>query len=233
VEGTEFFVRVERDQTFVSIFEGRVAATNEYGSLVLVSGQSAIAQAGQAPIPSIVVRPRDAVQWALYYPPILEYRPADFPETNWQAMVRRSVEYYWKGDLTSALSSLKGAPEDIPDPRFFTYRAGLLLSVGRVDEAHVDIERALNLDSTNSHAFALRSIIAVVQNEKDRGLDLGGKAVEMDPKSSALRVALSYAQQAHFDLKGALAPRSGETGSRKPPCMGATRRTMVIGCETQ
>jgi tetratricopeptide (TPR) repeat protein len=152
-----------------------------------------------------VVRPRDAVQWALYYPPILDYRPADFPETNWQLMVCRSIEYYWKGDLTSALSSLEGALEDIRDPRFFTYRAGLLLSVGRVDEASVDIERALNLDSSNSHAFALQSIIAVVQNEKDRALDLARKAVELGPESSAARVALSYAQQAHFELKGALA----------------------------
>ena len=205
VEGTEFFVRVERDQTFVSIFEGRVAATNEAGSLTLTSGQSAIAQAGQVPALRIVVRPRDAVQWALYYPPILDYRPADFPETNWQAMVRKSVEFYWEGDLARAFSSLEGAPEDIPDPRFFTYRAALLLSVGRVDEAHVDIVRALNLDPRDSHAFVLRSIIAVVQNEKERALDLARKAAELDPESPAARVALSYAQQAHFDLKGALA----------------------------
>ena len=207
VEGTEFFVRVERDQTFLSIFEGRVAATNEAGSLTLTSGQSAIAQAGQAPVLRIVVRPRDAVQWALYYPPILDYRPVDFPggaETGWQAMVRKSIEFYWEGDLATAFSSLEGAPEDIPDPRFFTYRAVLLVSVGRVDEASVDIERALNLDPRNSHAFALQSIIAVAQNEKDRALDLARRAVELDSKSSAARVALSYAQQAHFDLQGAL-----------------------------
>ncbi len=207
VEGTEFFVRVERDQTFVSIFEGRVAATNEAGSLTLTSGQSAITQAGQAPALRIVVRPRDAVQWALYYPPILDYRPVDFPgggPTDWQAIVRRSIEYYWKGDFSGAFSNLEGVPQDIRDPRFFTYRAGLLLTVGRVDEASVDIERALNLDPFNSHAFALQSIIAVVQNEKDRALNLAEKAVEQDPKSSAARVALSYTQQAHFNHRGAL-----------------------------
>jgi tetratricopeptide (TPR) repeat protein len=207
VEGTEFFVLVERDQTFLSIFEGRVAATNELGSLTVTSGQSAVAQAGQAPALRIVVRPRDAVQWALYYPAILDYRPGDFPggvETGWEAMVRKSIEFYWEGDPARAFSSLEGAPEDIPDPRFSTYRAALLLSVGRVDEARVDIEGALNLDPTNSHAFALRSLIAVVQNEKDRALDLAEKAVGLDPKSSAARVALSYAQQANFDLQGAL-----------------------------
>jgi tetratricopeptide (TPR) repeat protein len=154
-----------------------------------------------------VVRPRDAVQWALYYPPILEYRPAVFPggaETDWQAMVRKSLEFYWEGDLAKAFSSLEGAPEDIRDPRFFTYRAGLLLTVGRVDEAKSDIEKVLSLDPSNSQAFALQSMIAVVQNKKDRALELASKAVGLDPKSSVARVALSYSQQAHFDLEGAL-----------------------------
>jgi tetratricopeptide (TPR) repeat protein len=207
VEGTEFFVKVERDQTFLSIFEGRIAATNEAGSLILTSGQSAIARARQAPALRVVVRPRDAVKWALYYPPIVDYRPVDFPggtESDWQGMVRRSIEFYREGKLAEAFSSLEGAPEDIRDPRFFTYRAALLLSVGSIDEASVDIERVLNLDPRNSHAFALQSIVAAVQNERERALDLARKAVELDPESSAARVALSYAQQSHFELEGAL-----------------------------
>jgi tetratricopeptide (TPR) repeat protein len=206
VEGTEFFVKVEREQTFLSVFEGRVAATNEAGSLTLASGQSSVAQAGQAPALRLVVHPRDAVQWALYYPPIVDYRPADFPgETAWQAMVRQSIQFYRHGDLLMAFDSIAKAPEDIPDPRFFTYRAALLLTVGRVDEASVDIARALQLDPHHAHAFALQSVIAVVQNNKDEALNLARQAVKLDPASSTGQVALSYAQQAHFDLQGALA----------------------------
>jgi len=207
VGGTEFFVRVERNQTLLSVFEGRVAAINEAGSLVLASGQSAIAWTGQAPVSQVVVRPRDAVQWALYYPPILDYQPADFPgggETSWQAMVRKSIGFFWGGDLASAFFNLKETPDDISDPRFFTYRAALHLSVGRVDDASADIEKALNLDPYDNHAFALQSIIAVAQNRKEQALDLARKVVEFAPESSAARVALSYAQQAHFDIKSAL-----------------------------
>jgi len=207
VGGTEFFVRVERNQTLLSVFEGRVAAINEAGSLVLASGQSAIAWTGQAPVSQVVVRPRDAVQWALYYPPILDYQPADFPgcgETSWQAMVRKSIGFFWGGDLASAFFNLKETPDDISDPRFFTYRAALHLSVGRVDDASSDIEKALNLDPYDNHAFALQSIIAVAQNKKEQAIDLARKAVDIAPESSAARVALSYAQQAHFDIKKAL-----------------------------
>jgi tetratricopeptide (TPR) repeat protein len=206
VEGTEFLVRVEHDETFLSVFAGRVAATNKAGSLVLASGQSAVARAKQTPELRVVVRPRDAVQWALYYPPILDYRPADFPgETDWPAMVRRSIQFYGAGDLQMAFASLAEAPEDIRNSRFFTYRAALLLTVGRVDDARVDIERALAFDPRHSHAVALQSVIAVVQNKKGEALDLAQKAVELYPESSVARVALSYAQQAHFDLQRALA----------------------------
>ena len=207
VEGTEFFIRVEEDKVSLSVFEGKVLASNAAGSLAVTGGQSAVAEAGKAPVPRVVVRPRDAVQWALYYPPVIYYHTGEFQagaQTDWQEMARKSLDSYWKGDLANAFSSIEGAPIDIRDPRFFTYRASLLLTVGRVDEAGADIERALSLDPNNSHAFALQSIIAVAHNEKDRALALAKKAREADPNSLTARIALSYAQQANFDLEGAL-----------------------------
>ncbi len=72
----------------------------------------------------------------MYYPPILSYRAKDFPgDTEWEAKVRQSIDYYWSGQLTEAFSSLVRVPNNISDPRLFVYRAGLLLTVGRVDEA--------------------------------------------------------------------------------------------------
>jgi tetratricopeptide (TPR) repeat protein len=176
VRGTEFFIRVEEDRTFVSVFEGSVLASNKAGSLALTSGRSAEAEAGKAPVLRVVVRPRDAVQWALYYPPVLYAPPGEAP-----------------------------IKEDLNDPRFLAHRASVLLAVGRVDEAKADIERALRLKPDYSDAYALQSIIAVVQNDKDKALSLAQKAVELDPNSATARIALSYAHQARFDLEGSRA----------------------------
>jgi tetratricopeptide (TPR) repeat protein len=173
VEGTEFFIRVEEGKTDLTVFEGKVLASNAAGGLPVTTGQSAVAEAGKAPVYRVVVRPRDAVHWALYYPPVLDARPADLKEES-------------------------------GDPRFYTTRASQLLAVGRVDEATADIDRAQKLDPKSSDTFALQSMIAVTQNEKGKALDLARKAVESDPKSATARIGLSYAQQAHFDLKGAL-----------------------------
>jgi len=201
VEGTEGVVRVEKDNTSILIFEGKVLASNESGSLVLTDGQSAVAEAGKAPVTTIVVRPWDSVHWALYYPPVIYYSPSDFQGSG---EIQKSIEAYWKGDLTGAFDSIGRVPENINDPRFFTYRASLLLTVGRVDKADKDIERALDLDPKNSDAFALQSIIAIAQNKKDKAVDLAEKAVAADSNSATARVALSYAQQADFQLEKAL-----------------------------
>jgi len=206
VEGTEFFIRVEEGKTSLSVFEGKVLASNEAGSLPVTTGQSAVAEKGKAPVPLLVIRPRDAVQWAIYYPPVIYARPDNFQSVSdpgLKGMLQKSVDSYWKGDLAGAFSAIEGAPQDISDPVFFTYRASLLLTVGRVDEARADIDQALRLDPKNSDAFALQSIVAVAQNDQEKALNLAQKAVEAGPKSPTAQIALSYAQQATFNLQGA------------------------------
>jgi tetratricopeptide (TPR) repeat protein len=204
VRGTEFYIDVGADETLVTVFEGTVLAQNPAGSLSLTDGQSAVAQAGKPPVLRTVVRPRDAVQWALYYPPVVYFRADEFPAgSGWEGMVRSSTEAYGKGDLTRALQAVENAPADVRDPRFFTYRAHLLLAVGRVDAARADIDRALALGANDASATSLQVIIAIVQNEKDRALDIAQKNVAANPNSATAWIALSYAQQARFDLPGA------------------------------
>ena len=206
VRGTEFLVSVEPDRTLLTIFEGTVFAENPAGNLTLTSGQSAIAESGKPPVLRVVARPRDAVHWALYYPPVVYFRPDEFPAgPDWRGMVRQSLEHYQRADLQKAFDSLATVPQAVPDPRFFAYRAHLLLAVGRADEAAADVERALRLAPDDASALALQTIIAVVQGDKDRAHDAAQKAVQAAPGSATARIALSYAQQARFDLEGARA----------------------------
>ena len=206
IDGTEFYVQADDDRSLLIVLEGRVLVSNDKGYLALASGQAATAEAGKAPVYRIVVRPRDAVQWALYYPPVLYLRPDEFPPgPGWQGMVRRSIELYLRGDRQQAFEGIATVPETVRDPRFFVYRASLLLAVGRVDEAGADIKRALRLAPNDGNALALQSIIAVVQNEKDQALNVAQHAVEAAPGSATALIALSYAQQARFDLEGARA----------------------------
>jgi tetratricopeptide (TPR) repeat protein len=204
IGGTEFYAQVEDQRSLLIVLDGRMLVSNDKGRLTIASGEAATAEAGKAPELRAIVRPRDAVQWALYYPPILYLRPDEFPPgPGWQGMVRQSIEFYKMGDLQKAFERIATVPETVRDPRFFDYRASLLLAVGRVDEANSDIGRALKLASNDSYALALQSIIAVVQNKKDQALAVAKRAVDVAPGSATALIALSYAQQARFELEDA------------------------------
>lgn len=174
VEGTEFLVGLEHDATKVVVYEGKVLVSNEAGSIHLHDHEAAFALNGQAPRKEIIIRPADAVHWALHYPVISNDR--------WNNAS--------KNDQSAAGLILE---------------AGHLLTAGQADEANAIIKQALELEPDNSDAYALLSIIAVTQNDKDQALELATQAVAASMQQSGTAyLALSYAQQAHFDIDAAL-----------------------------
>ena len=204
MRGTELSVAVAGDETELSVLEGKVLAENEAGSLMLTGGQVAVASKGKAPALRLNVRPRDAVRWALYYLPVISMKPGEGGSSAWSAKARESAEAYQKGDLKQALASLEGLPDgEIKDPRFFTYRTSLLLAAGSVEAAGKDLERAMLLAPNDSDALALQTIVAIANNENDKAFTSASRAASADPRSATAQIALSYAQQARFDLKGA------------------------------
>ncbi len=162
VEGTEFFIRVTDDRASLVVFEGGVRASNDLGEVILADNQAAEVVAGQAPALRVVARPRDAVQWTLFFPPV------------------------YTDPVSPALSAL------------LRDTAGLL-AAGQVEEASVALEAA----PETGDVLALRTIIAVALNEREQAFELGRQAVAKSPNSAAAKIALSYAQQAGFDLEAA------------------------------
>ncbi|MCI0667749.1 MAG: tetratricopeptide repeat protein, partial [Methylococcaceae bacterium] len=199
IEGTEFAVRVTDSDAKVWVVEGEVLVENRQGSIRLGSGEAALAESGKAPVPYLRIKPRDAVQWALYYPPIIDYRPGGLADSERQ----RAIGLYRTGQIPAAIEILESIPDDSRDSSFFTQRAALLLSVGEVESARRDIEQALALAPGSGTPLALQSIIELTRNDKQKALSLAEKAVQMEPRSSTPLVALSYSRQAAFDIEGA------------------------------
>src|SRR5918998_247870 len=137
-------------------------------------------------------------------PPLIDYRQVIYPEGPDAQAIRRAFEHYRRGALPETLRSLEQVPPERRDARFFSLRAGLLLSVTQVAEARADIEEALRRKPSEATAHALRSIIALVQNQKEKALSLARKAAALEPQAPVPQVALSYAYQATFDLEKAL-----------------------------
>ena len=172
VHGTEFLVEAAEENSRVVVYEGKVAVTNDYGSVVLNDREAATASQYQAPQKTILIHPTDAVQWALYYPTLATY---------W---LREDVD----ASGTAALIQ----------------QASNALIVGQADEAGSILAQVLQQEPSNSDAYALLAIIAVVQNDKEAARDFASQAVTFNPQSAVAYIALSYTQQDRFEIEEAL-----------------------------
>ncbi|MBE9558653.1 MAG: FecR domain-containing protein, partial [Proteobacteria bacterium] len=200
IEGTEFVIRVAENETELTVFEGTVRAANAQGEAAVTSGQMVVAQAGQAPLRRVVVRPRDAAQWSIYYPPVLAalgggQAPSDLPPA-----IAEAAGLAGQGNAAGALEAMDRVPATQQDARYHLYRASFMLAAGQVDQARAAIDRALQLDSGSGLAHAMRAVIDVARNRNDEALANGRRAVELSPDSAAASIALSYALQATYQL---------------------------------
>lgn len=199
VEGTEFLVTVDAEQTRTTVFEGIVRVQNPLGQTSVAVGQTAITRANRAPVIEQTINPQDAVQWTLHYPPIIDIAPGEIQLQNRQAQTQldTSINTYHQGKITQALAIAKSLPNT---PEINLYRATLYLRVGRVPEANQALRQVPEDHPAYSSAIAIRAMIAISNNQNEYALTLAKKAVDLDSNNLAARLALSYAYQANFEL---------------------------------
>ena len=212
VEGTEFLVRATDERSFITVFEGHIVARNAQGQVPVGSSQTAVAQAGEAPRLLEVIRPEDAVQWALHYHPVLAalYDPQFVPAHFRQAL--GPLDYHNPAAVIARLDQL---PAALQDDFYAVFRAAWLLATGQAEPARTALNAVLQTHPDNANALALTAIIALTRNDKAQALTLAQQAVAQAPQAAAAWLTLSYAQQAHFDLDAALA--STRTASKHAP----------------
>jgi tetratricopeptide (TPR) repeat protein len=199
--GTEFAFSVDESKAGLWVYEGSVKFYNQQGSLNLKPGETAEAYLGKAPQMRIDIKPQDAVNWALYYPPLLPYSD-DLKETN--PDISAAIKDFHKGRIDLALQRLDAILPTQQTPHFYKVRGAMRLIVGQVEEARQDIRALLANKPNDADALALQSVIALTQNRKDEAFALANKAITSNPQSSTAYAALSYAEQGRFNLDKAL-----------------------------
>jgi Tfp pilus assembly protein PilF len=201
-EGTEFAMRVDENSASLWVYEGGVKFFNAQGSVHLSPGQGAQAHKGQAPQAQINIKPQDAVNWALYYPPLLPYPDA---KTTIDSDIRTAIRDFRQGRVDVALASLDGLSPQQQTPYFFKVRGAMRLTVGQDKLALQDIHALLANKPNDAEALALQSVLALTQNRKDEAYTLASRAITANPQSASAYSALSYAEQGRFQLDKAQA----------------------------
>lgn len=224
LRGTQLLARVEDGgRTFFQVLEGQVEMSNDHGSLTLNPGEAGEAHPGEAPRRTAVILAKNLLQWALYYPAVLDPAALGLDAAE-EKRFADSLKAYRKGDVLGALEKLpasrlaragtprRAAHADSPASR--AYEAGVLLAVGRVDEAQ---ERLAAVPPEHPGRRALERVIAAVTFEEQPDWPLDGLATASEA------VAESYYQQSRSRLKEAraaarhatkLSPESGYAWTR-------------------
>jgi predicted Zn-dependent protease len=184
IRGTEFDLVVTEDgRTILTLLDGEVALSNPQGELALKSGEQATVRAGQAPTKTAVIDAINVIQWALYYPAIVDPNALQLADAERQA-IAGSLEAYRSGDLLKALAAYpEGRQPASADEKL--YLAGLLLSVGRVDQS----QQTFRND-------ALDQLVAAVKGSQIKPRSNWQTATDW--------MAESYYRQSQRDLAGAL-----------------------------
>jgi Tfp pilus assembly protein PilF len=223
IEGTEFLVKADEHSAEISVFEGKVRVFNDQGEIMITKGQTAQTLAGKAPIlKQIDLKPDDAVRWALYSPPIIDFTTLNSLSNDPQ--IKLAQTRYESGDVLGAIDQLSLLINRQPSAELMAAQAGLFLILGRVNSAEYLIHEAEKTQPEHATLKALLAIIALTKNDKDLARQLAQSAVQTNPLSAIPYVALSYVEQAQFNLDLALdsiekalqlAPQSGLIYCRK------------------
>ncbi len=202
VEGTEFLAEARGGRGRFAVFEGRVRVANALGSVSVTANEEAEANLSKAPAKHLLVKPRDAVQWTLFYPPVLVAR--EFKSLQPGSPLALAVVAAGEGNRTKALQTLQSIKPAGMSADAAAFEAALLLDMGRVDAARLALDHALRLQPGHSAAQALRAVIALVADDRAAARVEAEHAMAANAGVAA-SLAFSYVQQAAFDLKGARA----------------------------
>jgi tetratricopeptide (TPR) repeat protein len=205
IKGTEFSVDVADDgATTITMMEGVVLASNDQGSVEIGAGEKAVVEPGKAPVKSVVVRPRDAVSWALYYPPVLggtdRARLASMGEDG--ASLTKASELLATGQVAEA-KTLIDSVKAKNDPVALSLASVIALTEDRKDDARKLASQAVEADAKSPAAALASSFVAQADFDIDRAANLAEKAAGLAPDDAVALARLAELRMAQGDTRGA------------------------------
>jgi len=227
IEGTEFVIAVSADETRVTVFEGTVLARNQQGEMRITDGETVIAKANAEPRKALLAKPRNTVQWAVYFPPVIE---TDKPNS-----ISRASRLLYVGRVTEAQSLLQGmdsgealalqsliAIVNNEQERAFNFAtdavrrapqsAATHIAMSYAWQAKLDLNQALasarqavKYEPGNAIAWARLAELQLSTGELAAALVSAQLAIKQDAKLSRTQSILGYAYLARIDIDEAMA----------------------------
>ena len=214
IEGTEFVVNVTDKATAVTVFEGSILAQNNYGAARITNGETIIAKARLAPVKVLLAKPRDTVQWALYFPPIIQSEQSELSNAS-RLLHAGRVEEAQKllkninGGEARALESIIAVVGNDKERAFqlatdavqqTPQSAASHIAMSYAWQAKLDLKQALasaqqavNHEHHNAIAWARLAELQLSFDKLNDALDSAKQATQINAKLSRTQSILGYA----------------------------------------
>lgn len=228
IKGTEFAVDVsDEGTTLITMIEGVVEASNEFGSVTAGGGEQVVVEPGGAPQRRVAVRARDAVAWSLYYPAVVGGSDRERLESAGSAGERltRAASALANGQIDVARRLLDEAADESRHPVALALASVLALVVDRRDEARATAEAAIAADGSSASALLARSFVAQADFDLALARGLTEKAASLDPGNVEALARAAELRLATGDPTGARS--AAEEAVRRRPDHG--RALAVLG----
>ena len=229
IRGTEFVVDVDAaGATTITMIEGVVEASNSMGSLSVTAGEAAYVEPGKAPVKRIVVRPRDAVAWSLYYPRVLGGKDAVRLSQMGEAgqELGRAAELLASGQVSAAGELIGRARERNPgDPLALAMASVIDVASDRKQEGLELARRAVEADPESSAAALAMSFASQAGFDIAAARKAAENAARLDPDSAEAQARVAELRMAEGDIQGA--EEAAERATRRDP--DSVRALAVLG----
>lgn len=182
IEGTEFVVNIGKQQTEVTVFEGVVLAQNDLGEVRVTQNETALARAGTKPEKILKVTPRNAVQWAMYFPPIFAQATGKLAEAQ---------QWLFTGQVDKARAALK----DETSAEALSLLAIIDVVDNKTDAALKSATDAVAANPTLAAAHIAQSYAYQANRELPSALASAQQAAKVEPDN-----ALAWARIADLQL---------------------------------
>jgi tetratricopeptide (TPR) repeat protein len=214
IEGTEALVAVQPQESLAiaAVKAGVVTAYDRAqgrkAALQVAPGEAAFRSASvafqKAPIGdlpprfrSLIVVSSAAVDWAIYYPPILLARDIDDP------VIRHAVSLLHSGDYEGA-SALLDRSRPTRDPKAAALRAVVAVSRNRLDEARRWVDLALEAGPNEASSHIAASYLAQASGDVETALHSAEVAAELAPDHAQVLARLAELQMIRGQRRRAL-----------------------------
>ena len=215
VEGTEFMVETSRDATKLTVIEGKVSSESvaTRDTQLVTAGQSLESGAAGPAAITAVVKPQDAVQWVLRYPPISDGSNAS-----------RAEELLRAGSVDEALAEIDSVLSGDPG-NSDAHALRAIIQVAKNDKAGAleSAARATTANAGNYRAWLAMSYAQQASFDLEAALESALKAESLQPGS-----ALAHARVAELHLSLGDSARAEEAARRQS--RATRRKAMRTAC---